>query len=191
MNEAFIISALSRYSREHKFRFFAHVKDGSYYGRQQRILDGFAVQERQFLNPVTVGYEIKVSRSDFLRDDKWQEYLPVCTSFYFAVPHGLITPNELPEGIGLIYCSDTGVLTIIKRAKRRGLDQSRLFEVFKYLVYNRTCSETEKVKAAAKKVRRVERDLDESQKTINRWKNSYYEVQNELYALKRRRETGA
>lgn len=187
MTEADIIRALVRYSKEKKFRFFAHVKDGSYYNRQQRILDGFAVKERQFLNPVTIGYEIKVSKSDFLRDVKWQEYLPVCTTFYFVVPEGLITANVLPDGIGLMYCNERGILTIARKASRREIDQSRLFEVFKYLVYNRTYSETEKVKAAARKIRRVEHDLTEANGTIKNWRDRYYDVSNELYALKRNR----
>lgn len=49
------------------------------------------------------GYEIKVSRQDFLTDKKWQEYLPYCNQFYFVVPKGLILPEELPPEIGLIY----------------------------------------------------------------------------------------
>ncbi|MDT8900928.1 MmcB family DNA repair protein [Anaeroselena agilis] len=185
MTESDVIRALARYCRDRKFRFFAHVKDGSYYNRQQRILDGFVVKERQFLNPVTEGFEVKVSRSDFLRDDKWQEYLPVCTSFYFVVPEGMVTTDEVPEGIGLIYCNERGILTIIKKARRRDLDQARLFEIFKYLVYNRTYSETEKVKAAARKVRRAERGLEEAQKTIKNWRDRYYDVSNELHTLKR------
>lgn len=44
MNESDILRALSLDCREHKKLFFAHVKDGSYYARQQRILDGFAAE---------------------------------------------------------------------------------------------------------------------------------------------------
>ncbi len=190
MTESDILRALAGYCRERKFRFFGHVKDGSMYSRQQRILDGFAVAERQFLNPVTVGYEVKVSRSDFLRDEKWQEYLPVCTTFYFVVPDGLIAAGELPEGIGLMYCSDSGAITIIKKARRRDLDKDRLFEVFKYLVFHRCYPETEKVKAAAKRVRRLERDLADNQKTIQNWRDRYVDVRNELHELKRGKRLG-
>jgi len=31
-----------------------------------------------------VGYEIKVSKSDFFNDIKWQEYLPMCNELFFA-----------------------------------------------------------------------------------------------------------
>jgi Uncharacterized protein conserved in bacteria len=187
MTESDILRALAKDCREHKRLFFAHVKDGSGYTRQQRILDGFAVQDRQFLNPVTIGYEVKISRGDFLRDDKWQEYLPVCTTFYFVCPPQIIDNDDLPDGIGLMYCNDEGRLSLQKRAKRRELDQARLFEVFKYLVYNRCYSETAKVKAAARRVRGGERDLARAQKEIKNWKDNYFGVQNELYSLKRKR----
>ena len=48
------------------------------------------------------GYEIKVNRSDFVGDRKWQHYLPYVHFFYFASPKGLIDPAELPAEIGLL-----------------------------------------------------------------------------------------
>jgi hypothetical protein len=53
-------------------------------------------------NRETRGYEIKVSRSDFLADKKWREYLKYCRVFYFVAPAGIIKPSELPPEIGLI-----------------------------------------------------------------------------------------
>lgn len=48
------------------------------------------------------GFEVKTSRSDFLSDRKWQNYLPYVNYFYFATPPGLIRPRELPNEIGLL-----------------------------------------------------------------------------------------
>ena len=48
------------------------------------------------------GYEIKVSRGDFLQDKKWKDYLQFCNYFYFLAPKGIIKPDELPKEIGLI-----------------------------------------------------------------------------------------
>ena len=50
----------------------------------------------------TKGYEIKVNRSDFLNDKKWQEYLKFCTWFSFIAPLGIIKKEELPNKIGLV-----------------------------------------------------------------------------------------
>lgn len=50
-----------------------------------------------------IGYEVKVSRSDFTRDRKWRRYLPYCHEFYFVCPAGLIRTDEVPDGAGLIW----------------------------------------------------------------------------------------
>ena len=51
--------------------------------------------------------EVKSSRQDFISDRKWQEYLPFCDAFYFAVPVDF--PQEiLPEEAGLITADAYG-----------------------------------------------------------------------------------
>lgn len=62
-----------------------------------------------YFQPLT--YEIKVSLSDFRSDitsGKWQKYLKFSAGVVFAVPKGLITKNDVPNGCGLIVRSDTG-----------------------------------------------------------------------------------
>ncbi len=53
-------------------------------------------------NRETRGYEIKISRADFLSDKKWESYLKYCTWFYFVAPEGIIKKEELPEKVGLM-----------------------------------------------------------------------------------------
>lgn len=69
----------------------------------------------------TIGYEIKVSRSDFARElenpRKRKALEEVCHECYFAAPKGLIDPRELPEGWGLIEA--TNVLRIAVRAPQK------------------------------------------------------------------------
>lgn len=54
-----------------------------------------------------VAYEVKVSRSDFLRDRRhpWKHDLALELShrFYYACPAGLVRPDEVPEQAGLLY----------------------------------------------------------------------------------------
>ncbi len=64
-------------------------------------------------------YEVKVSRSDFLNDvnsQKYKRYLQVFHRVYFAVPKGLVTKDELPDGVGLITRSEKG-WHVLKAAK--------------------------------------------------------------------------
>ncbi len=51
------------------------------------------------------GYEIKVSRGDFLQDEKWQNYSRFCSSLSVACPSGLIQADEIPSPFGLLWVS--------------------------------------------------------------------------------------
>lgn len=61
--------------------------------------------EKSYSRPAPMAYEVKVSTSD-LRSDltkgKWQSYLKFAQAVVFAVPEGLCTKNDIPEGCGLI-----------------------------------------------------------------------------------------
>lgn len=48
------------------------------------------------------GFEVKISRADFLGDDKWQTYLHYFNFFYFVTTPGLINPKELPPEVYLL-----------------------------------------------------------------------------------------
>jgi hypothetical protein len=51
--------------------------------------------------------EIKSSVADFKSDQKWQEYMPFCDRFYFAVGHDF--PQDLiPQSAGLIIADKFG-----------------------------------------------------------------------------------
>jgi len=63
------------------------------------------VMAKSWTKPWTIAYEIKTSRQDFLRDEKWRNYLPYCNYLYFAVPLGVIDPSELADDVGLIVGS--------------------------------------------------------------------------------------
>lgn len=84
--------------------FVPNCKTGSSGGYGLKILDAW-VMKRGWANPLVIGYEIKVNRSDFLNDNKWRDYLIYCNEFYFVTLKGLIQPNELPEEIGLLWIS--------------------------------------------------------------------------------------
>jgi hypothetical protein len=51
------------------------------------------------------GFEIKVSRGDFLQDYKWQMYSKFCSTLFVACPDGLIKPEEIDKPFGLLYIS--------------------------------------------------------------------------------------
>lgn len=76
---------------------------------------------------VTAVIEVKTSRSDFTRDDKFTRD-PVSHLLYLACPTGLVKSDELPSHVGLIYCCE-GVARCVRPALLRTIDQPKVTEV--------------------------------------------------------------
>lgn len=104
-------------------------------GQLHRI-DGLAVK-RSWTQPCITGYEVKVSRQDWVRDEKWHAVLPDCHAFYLACTPDLIQPEELPAEVGLIWVSAGGRVSVRRKAVRRDVDLSPL------LLYHIVISRTE------------------------------------------------
>ena len=97
-------------------------KNGPTWTAKHSRLDAWAMK-RSWRSPLITGYEVKVSRSDFVNDDKWTEYLPLCNCLYFVSPPDIIDVKEIHEGCGLIHVSKTGTRLFVKRrAPRRNID---------------------------------------------------------------------
>lgn len=89
--------------------FVPECKDGPSYGHNADggshfRLDAWAMK-RSWANPCAYGYEIKVSRQDFLSDEKWRTYMELCNQFYFVCTPNIILPEELPPEAGLLWTS--------------------------------------------------------------------------------------
>lgn len=98
--------------------FAAQVKLGP---AGSKIMDAVAIKKTW--SPKTViGYEIKVSRHDFLSDQKHPVYMQNCNIFYFVTLKDIVKDGELPQGAGhMIYSPDTGKLRTVKKAPYRNI----------------------------------------------------------------------
>ena len=118
--------------------FVPECKNGSTWGGSYRVLDAWAM-EKSWSPWTTVGYEIKVSRSDFEQDQKWPEYLACCHEFYFVCPGGLIKATDLPKGVGVIWVSANGKRLHTKvKAGRRKPEPDALCALMSYVLMSRT-----------------------------------------------------
>ena len=66
---------------------------------------------------VLSAFEVKISRSDFLRDlrsEKWRTYLPHCNRLYFAVLDEVCRKEDIPEEAGLLIRNNRGWYTAKK-----------------------------------------------------------------------------
>ncbi|AIQ63300.1 hypothetical protein PSTEL_09580 [Paenibacillus stellifer] len=126
---------------KHKDDFFlTEVKDGPTHSVRHHLkMDAMAIR-KSWSKPLISGYEVKVERSDFVRDDKWMGYLGMCHEFSFVCPKGLIEPAELPEQVGLIYYNPE---TRALHTKRKAV--YRLVEIpanmLMYIIMNRLDNE--------------------------------------------------
>jgi hypothetical protein len=94
------------------------------------------VMKPSWAHPCCICYEIKVNRSDFLRDDKWRGYLDYCNCFYFAAAPGVIDPAELPTEAGLVLASrNLARLYTKKKAPHREVEIPDA--VFRYILMSR------------------------------------------------------
>lgn len=91
--------------------FIPECKDGATWGRRDLLKLDAWVLCRSYSPLRTIGYEIKVNRSDFERDTKWEKYLELCHEFYFVCPGGLIRNHDLPNRVGLIWASKDSLYT--------------------------------------------------------------------------------
>lgn len=104
-------------------------------GKESVYID-FWTMNKSWNRSCCTGYEIKVSRDDFTKDEKFYNYLPVCNMFYFICPKGLIDKNEIPEKVGLLYVSNNRI-SIIKKPVFVEIDRSRLLDLVQGILMNR------------------------------------------------------
>lgn len=94
------------------------------------------VMKRSWSKPLITAYEVKVSRGDFINDDKWPGYLDYCNQFYFVCPTGLISPDELSQDVGLMYVASTGSRLITKKkAPYRNVNIPE--SIYRYIIMSR------------------------------------------------------
>lgn len=137
LNASDILSALRK--KHHKDIFVSEVKAGSSWLHSDVPRMDAWVMNPSWANPQTTAYEIKVSRGDFLSDEKWENYLPFCNKFWFVVPWKMVKPEEVPKNAGLMWCTSTGNRVIRKRKPEyRECDPSDLDLVYRYLLMWRT-----------------------------------------------------
>ena len=94
--------------------FVPECKDGPTHYANHLRLDAWSM-DKSWAHPCFDGYEIKVSRSDFMADNKMHLYLPLCNRLWVVCPFGMIQPPEIHKDIGLLWASREGCRLISKK----------------------------------------------------------------------------
>lgn len=128
--------------KHYKDFFLTEVKSGSTWLStvgEMKILDGLAIR-KSWTNPCITGYEVKISRGDFLRDAKFYTYTELCNCLYIVCPKGMIDRAELPESVGLMYYDpEKKTITTRKKAIFRKIEYSP--DLLLYIIYSRLDSD--------------------------------------------------
>lgn len=112
--------------RHSKDVFVPECKNGPSQSGSHVRLDAWAMA-KSWAHPLISGYEMKVSRADFAKDNKWHKYLPLCNQLFFVCPSGLLKPEEIPAEVGLIWASENRLTTKRKAAHREVEFPEQLF----------------------------------------------------------------
>lgn len=100
-----------------------------------KILDALAIR-KSWTSTCFTGYEVKVSRGDFLRDAKFYTYEELVNCLYIVCPKGMIARTELPESVGLMYYDpEKKSITTKKKAIFRNIEYTP--EMLLYIIYSR------------------------------------------------------
>jgi len=125
---ASIIEALRRHhsgaSYGAPWAFFAELRIGTGYGREaEQRIDAWAMALWPSAQFKRVAYEVKISRSDFLREikdpGKRRRAMVFSNEFYFATPFGLLKESEIPPECGLVEIRPDGRLRTVVDAPHR------------------------------------------------------------------------
>lgn len=115
-----IVNRLHTRYPEPKWECGAEVGDSTGFGKR-RALDFLALNTWPSAGFHSVGVEVKVARSDWLRElgapEKRAEFELSLQEFWVAVPPGVVKVEELPTGMGLLEAIKGGKLRAKVRAK--------------------------------------------------------------------------
>jgi hypothetical protein len=103
---------------------FAEMRAGSGYSKAaQKRIDFWVLNCYPSKKHLTISYEIKVYRTDFLNElkdpKKRQQGLNFSNEFYFIAPKGVIKIEEVPKECGYIEVIENHTLKVIKEAPFR------------------------------------------------------------------------
>ncbi|MFZ6655910.1 hypothetical protein [Undibacterium sp. TJN19] len=100
-------------------------------GGGTRYADAVAINLWNSRGHAIHGFEIKVSRSDWLRElkqpEKAEDIYRFCDYWWILAPKGIVKDGELPPSWGLLELRDTGIVQVVKAPKLEPKQVTREF----------------------------------------------------------------
>lgn len=120
--EASVLALLAKKYAPPAYAFLPHVRNGTGFARAPRTCDGLAMGLYPSRGIDLHGFEVKVSRSDWLLEladpSKAASIGQYCDFWWVAAPAGVVRPDEMPLSWGLLCPASGGEsLRVVKQAK--------------------------------------------------------------------------
>lgn len=119
-SESSVYAALQRKFDAPAWVMLPQVRSATGFVRRPRTADAIAASVWPSRGLYFVGFEIKVSRSDWTRElkdvEKSCDIQQYCRHWYIAAPAGIVPVDELPPTWGLIECLDDKKVVTAKQA---------------------------------------------------------------------------
>lgn len=131
------------------------------------------------------GVEVKVSRSDWLRElkhpAKAEEFKQYCDRWWLAVPDaGMVKREELPDGWGLMVVGRTGLRTSVNAPLLNPKPMPRTF----LAAFARAIQKTNHVGMTEMERGQLERSVKYARRDAQRWQDAFERASQELRAIK-------
>ena len=187
LNTAEVIERLSRRYSQPEYGFLTQVRNGAGYSAS-RTMDAMAMSLWPSRGLHITGFEVKVSRGDFLREirdpRKADELACFCDYWYIVVGDAdIVKPGDLPPTWGLIVPSGTG-LKVVKEApkmKAQGVDSSLLAAIMRNMTKGMVPEEA--IEARIKSAR--EHGEESGRNMVERQKEAMEEMKEKIKAFEK------
>lgn len=173
-----------RYSDE-GYAFFTQVRSQTGYGGE-RYADAVVMSLWPSRGYELLGFEIKVHRSDWLKElnspEKAEAICQFCDRWTIVAPRGVVKPEELPQPWGLMIATEKG-LRVTKTAP--ALTPAPMSRGFIASILRQAARSQEKALEQTIQ-RRVQNELKKSQDSLLYWKEQLDRAEKEATALRNR-----
>lgn len=115
-----IINALAARYKAPEYAFLTEVRNSVGFSSKVRTADAMAMSLWPSRGLYMTGFEVKVSRADWVKElqqpEKAEELARFCKMWFIVCPDRMIDKDEVPPGWGLIHVKDDGKLKYAKPA---------------------------------------------------------------------------
>lgn len=189
-----IIESLRNKYQPPEWAFFSELRAGTGYNSRKKKrnpeqrFDAWALNCWPSKGFVSIAFEVKISRSDFLAElknpKKRKQAMDFSCEFYFVTPLKLVKLDEIPEDCGWITVNETGVARVRKKSPRNE-KPSLEWGFFASVARRNTEISEHKYQEMQQTISRLQNRIGSMDKESRKWQRKWNEYQATIRILER------